>query len=581
MVTRAVTYARVSSDDRSKGGRNLAGQLEMCRDYCATHAYDLIAELAEDDRGASGASFELEKLGMVLEMAHNRQLDVLVVRELDRLSRNLAKQLIIEEELKKCGVRIEYVLGKYDDTPEGGLMKNIRATVAEYERLKIAERNTRGRIRKVKTGSVMTHGQAPYGYRLLHEGDKWILEIDQQEAAIVQLIFQLYILGDGENPPLSIFGIAQKLSSLKVPTYMDKRGADDGMGGRKLIQRNKRRKYGEWSLGSVHHILMNETYSGTWHYGKRTQNTEGLRHKNDKANLIPVSVPAIITREVWNDAQARLSYNRENSLRNQKHEYLLSKRVTCGVCGYKMSASPNYTGKRTYFYYACGHSKSIGMYAEQCINTVTYSALKLDSQVWNWIKEILANPDQLQDGLDEYRNALEEESVPLRHRLTVVDDLLSDNYSKYDRLLDLYLSGDFPKENLIDHKHRLERTIESLEEEKEKLTAQVNKGLTPEQEQMIKDFAVQLGKGLSRADDKFQARRVIIELLNVSAVLTRENGQKVAYVSCVLGENVFGLNKKGPGNNHETGSTDSQVASRSSGMAGGNRFLLWWMQVAG
>jgi hypothetical protein len=49
---------------------------------------------------------------------------------------------------------------------------------------------------------------------------------------------------------------------------------------------------------------MNETYSGTWHYGKRIQNTEGLRHKNDQANLIPVSVPAIITPEVRQEAQA-------------------------------------------------------------------------------------------------------------------------------------------------------------------------------------------------------------------------------------------------------------------------------------
>jgi len=164
--------------------------------------------------------------------------------------------------------------------------------------------------------------------------------------------------------------------------------------------------------------------------------------------------------------------------------------------------------------------------------------------------------------------------------IRVVDDLLSDNYSKYDRLLDLYLSGDFPKENLIDHKSRLERTIQSLEEEKKKLAAQINKGLTLEQEKMIKDFAVQLGRGLSLADDHFQARRQIIELLDVTAVLTREDGQKVAYVSCVLGDNVFGLNKIRPDNNNESGSRNSQVASNSSGMAGGNRFLLWQRQVA-
>jgi hypothetical protein len=201
--------------------------------------------------------------------------------------------------------------------------------------------------------------------------------------------------------------------------------------------------------------------------------------------------------------------------------------------------------------------------------------------VWIWIKELLSNPDQLQDGLSEYRHAREEESAPLRQRLSVVEDLLASNYSKYDRLLDLYLSGDFPKENLIDHKSRLERTIESLEEEKKKLAGQINRGLTPEQEQMIRDFAGRLGKGLSRADEKFAARRQIIELLNVSATLTRENGEKVAYVSCVLGENVFGLSGKGPGNGNDSGGNDSQIASNSSGMGGGNRSLRWWRQVSG
>ena len=401
MEIRAVTYARVSGDDRSKGGRNLAGQLEMCREYCGKQGYSIVAELAEDDRGASGASMELEKLSLVLEMANQRQFDVLVVREIDRLSRNLAKQLIIEQQLKASGVRIEYVLGDYPDTPEGNLMKNIRATIAEYERLLISARNTRGRIRKVKSGSVMTHGQAPYGYRLLHQGDKWMLEIDPQEAEVIRLIFQLYTMGDGENPPISIHGISKKLTGLKVPTYADKRKRENEIDPSKPLRQTKRRKYGEWSLGSVHHILVNETYAGTWHYNKRTHNTEGLRRKKELADLPSVSVPAIIPLEMWQQAQARLVYNRENALRSQRHKYLLSKRVICGVCGFKMAASPNYTGKRIYFYYSCGHSRSIGLYAEQCSNTVTYSALRLDGQVWNWIKELLSNPDHLRNGLAE------------------------------------------------------------------------------------------------------------------------------------------------------------------------------------
>jgi len=65
----AVLYAPTSYDERDTDGRNLAGQLEMAREYALGKGYRIVAELAEDDKGASGASFELPKLGEGLEMA--------------------------------------------------------------------------------------------------------------------------------------------------------------------------------------------------------------------------------------------------------------------------------------------------------------------------------------------------------------------------------------------------------------------------------------------------------------------------------------------------------------------------------
>src|SRR5690606_2829275 len=101
---RAVLYARTSYDDRDTDGRNLAGQLEMARQYAISKGYQVVAEVSEDDKGASGAAFELEGLTRIREMAAAGAFDVLIPRELDRLSRNLAKQLIVEEELRRAGV---------------------------------------------------------------------------------------------------------------------------------------------------------------------------------------------------------------------------------------------------------------------------------------------------------------------------------------------------------------------------------------------------------------------------------------------------------------------------------------------
>ena len=99
----------------------------------------------QEDKYSSGADLDLPHRNEVLDLARDDAFEVLVCRELDRLARDLAKQLFIEDELKRSDVRIEYALKNYDDSPEGGLMKHVRASVAEYERLKIREHTKRGK----------------------------------------------------------------------------------------------------------------------------------------------------------------------------------------------------------------------------------------------------------------------------------------------------------------------------------------------------------------------------------------------------------------------------------------------------
>ena len=112
--------------------------------------------------------------------------------------------------------------------------------------------------------------------------------------------------------------------------------------------------------------------------------------------------------------------------------------------------------------------------------------------------------------------------------------------------------------------------------EKIKLTKQLNSGLTVDQEQTIQEYASLLRKGLSVAETQFQARRHIIELLNVTATLRREDGQKVAYVSCVLGENMFELShQRNTLNKNEFAGGNLRDTFNGSGMGGGNKFQRW------
>lgn len=528
MQKRTVLYARVSGDDRGNDGRSLISQLDMCREYAKQQGYAIAAELAEDDRGASGAEIDLPQLNCIRKMAAAGEFDVLTVRELDRLSRNMVKQLIVEDELKRAGVTIEYVIGAYPDTPEGNLMKHVRATVAEYEREKITERMVRGRRLRVQMGNVVVHGRPPYGYRLADVDGKRALVIDETEAHVVQLIFVWYTIGDGDDGPLSMYAIAKRLTQLGIPSRAD--------GDPKIA---KQSEYGRWNRTSVRNILLREAYAGTWHYGKVAQN--GTRRVyNPREKWIPLEVPAIVSREIWDLAQKQVEENSSDSSRNLKNPYLMRRRLTCGVCGVKINAQSASSHRGGYAYYYCPAHLHLDNYARECSLKQSFRVDLVDTAVWQWVRSLLAYPERLAEGLRAEQSEREEADKPLRDRLAVIDRLLADNLQQLDRLLKLYLAGNFPEEVLLDHRKRLETTVDGLQRERGGLAAQLEtQALTDEQIANIVKFAEKVAQGLEKADQDFDVRRRVIELFDVRATLTVEDGKRIAYVRCMVDEAIL------------------------------------------
>jgi site-specific DNA recombinase len=516
MTKRAILYARVSSDDRGNDGRNLDGQIEMGRKYAIEHGYEVVAELAEDDRGASGAAFELPQLNRARDMAQDKQFDVLVAREIDRLSRSLAKQLIVEEELRRAGVRIEYCIERYDDTAEGQLGKHVRAAVAEFERLKIRERMGRGKQLMLERGSVMV-SRPSYGYRVKRDGAKYELEVYEPEAKIVRLVFDWYVHGDKDGDHLSTRAIADKLTALNVP--------------------KPRSKIPHWSHATVRSLLMNEVYTGRWTSGKRKV-ANGKHVPQPREDWITIDVPAIIDPEVFAAAQAQRKQADTDAHNPATHDYLLSGRVTCACCDYAYNGSVKYYRdtageRRAYLYYTHSHDH----YAVGKLDCYDYfRAEQVDAIVWSWIKAFLQDPQAMTAGLDQYRLEREQENAPLRARLAVVADLLDANRQQLQRLLDLYLTGDFPRDMLLEKRTRLEDTLATLEKERVALTAHLEtQSLTPDQVQSVRDFAARIADGLDVIDGSFAERRRILTVLDTRVKLAREGTQKVAYVRCAFG----------------------------------------------
>lgn len=505
VVERAVLYARVSGDDRGQEGRNLAGQIEMGREFAQGKSYNIVAEFREDDRGASGYEIDLPELNKIRDMARSGQFDVLIVRELDRLSRNLAKQLIVEEELRRAGVRIEYVLAEYADTPEGRLQKHIRATVAEYEREKIKERMTRGRRNKAKAGKVIRTTKRPYGLDFSQD-DNFV--IAESEARIVRNIFAWCLEGQGTA------AIAKNLNDLGIPTPA---------GGK------------QWHASSVLFILKNRTYTGVWEFGKASR-VNGKWIQNPEESRIKIDIPAIIDPETFEQVQAQLKANQRLSRRNTQRFYLVSKRLTC-QCGAAVVAVPvTHPGQETLLYYRCRAKYRPYQYGHTC-ELPTFRTEEVDNKVWAELEEYAHDPEKLKKGLLGYQQETSGVTRPLQERISIIDDSLTHWQAEWKNTMANIraVKSDEAKAVFGEELSRIEKTITDLKAERAVTLARLEEqSLSDQQIDSTVAFFRQMADDWEVLSKDPESRRMVIDLLDVQITLMIVDGKRQGIMTAKL-----------------------------------------------
>jgi site-specific DNA recombinase len=128
-----------------------------------------------------------------------------------------------------------------------------------------------------------------------------------------------------------------------------------------------------------------------WRGGRSA--AERLRHHTrhrPREEWIPVEVPPIISRDLFERVQALRPLHQAQSPRNNtRHEYLLRARVSCAVCGLAASGRPE--GKHAY--YSCnGHLSRVQTGRAQCCTVRAIRVDRLDSLVWEDVSRLLSTP---------------------------------------------------------------------------------------------------------------------------------------------------------------------------------------------
>ncbi len=245
---RVAFYGRVSTQEQSLEGYSPQFQQEQLQEHLKRKDYK--GWFTKDEWHffdvGSGSEYEERKdLQKLLGLVRRKEIDLVLVWKIDRLSRNLSDLLNLFEEMDHYGVGFASVKEDLDFTGAiGKLIFQIFGALAEFERENIKMRTEEGKKASAMQGNYVG-GSIPYAYEALKNanGRGKKLRLVKEEAAVVKQIFEWFAY-EGK----AVTWIAKMLNDTGVPKS---RG-------------NSRATTKRWHDSSVIQMLRNEIYRGAY-----------------------------------------------------------------------------------------------------------------------------------------------------------------------------------------------------------------------------------------------------------------------------------------------------------------------------
>ena len=567
---RAAVYARVPAT-RQAQAQTIEQQLDRLRAAVAERGWELDERHVYRDDGFSGASLGRPGLDRLRDHAALADLDVVLVTVPDRLARNYVHQVLLIEELAGHGCRVEFLDRPMSDDPHDQLLLQIRGAVAEYERTLIAERMRRGRLAKLRAGTLLPWTTPPFGYRLDpgRPRDAAGVRVEPGEAVLVAQLSGWYL-----ESQATVRQVARRLTDLGIATPKGKPC---------------------WNVASVRWILRNPAYTGR----ALTNRTQVVPARQRKSAMLPagpgvshaprppedwieVPVPQLVSEETFALVQAKLDANQQSAARNTRHEYLLRALVSCGTCRLSCTGRQSAAG---YCYYLCrGRTEPLRAAQGQRCTARYIPARQLDELVWADLCALLTDPAQVAHALARARGGawLPQE---LHARRATIQKAVGQLDRQAQRLLEAYLAGVIGLDELRRKRHELGRRHETLLTQQRQLDAAAEQRLELSAvADGIEAFCKTVRAGLATAT--FAQRRQLAELLIDRVIVTGSDvenplrppdlARRAAPALLPVAERPFpwssGCRRSWPGRaaGHDAGCSSGRTPARGCGGCGGS-----------
>ena len=437
MVTiRAVSYSRFSSNNQRT--ESIDAQQRAIYKYIAENKYTPVGDYV--DEALTGTNLQRPGFQSMLEDAEKGMFDVVIVHKMDRLSRDVYDALDVQRKLAIYGVRIESVIERFEETPEGQLQKVIQLGVGQYYSQNLAREVIKG-LKENAYKAIHNGGIPPYGFDVDPETKKYI--VNEHEANAVRIMFEKVVQG------WSYRELAEYLNLLGYRTKI----------GNKFSANS-----------SFYDLLTNPKYKGEYVFNRSISKPKqiGLKrsHRKNKREeeiiRIPNGVPAIVDEETFELVQKLLKQRRRSKGQHKAKEvYLLSGLVECAECGSAYHGSSRIGGrnKSKYVSYRCSRRKKI----ENPCKCKEINKTLLDEFVVNQLYTTLLNPTNLQQLLDDINIKLKQKYEDMNQDLPQLQKQLDEVNQKISNLVQAIAIGGL---NSLD---TITQEIQRLEQDKIKL----------------------------------------------------------------------------------------------------------------
>ena len=446
---RVAYYARVSTEKDAQLHSLSVQKYHFEKRIAENPNWTLIEGYVDEGISATSVKNRENFLRMISD-AKTHRFDLIITKEISRFARNTVDSLSFTQELLRYGVGVMFDNDNLNTLePDSELRLTIMSGIAQDESRKVSERVSFGFKKSIERGVVLGN-DCIWGYK--KESGKLI--IVPEEAEMVRKIFDMYANGDS-----GIRAIAKALTELG---YRNTNG-------------------NPLSFSSIKGILVNPKYKG-FYCGNKTHKID-FRHSDvkrlhrDEWVLYEnnISVPPIVSPELWDKANRKLRERSEKMSNSDKtsyqNKYIYSGKLVCG--------KHNTCYHHTIFRYKSGNKelwtcKEYGN-GNKCKNPIVYTT-EIDAVVREIYNRIICEKAEIINELLELYKESGSTGNIAKSRHKIRTDI-STIIAKKDKLLDLVMDDRLSNEEFEQRNNAFNNQLDELKAKLSELDEEEQKSL--------------------------------------------------------------------------------------------------------